>query len=227
MADQSENQKQGKSNWLAWNGAYTLFLSIFVLGGYGWLVSYVIWGLHGAYSVEGTRLLLVLTLTIAMFGFGGLLIFSALFPSKEGGPIQDRFRLAREIFLVFSGIFGTIIGFYFGTSDTENKGASLAIEVGYTDGQVTAAITGGAEPFIGIITKKGESGGEMMTANKRTLSYSATPCPPDATILVVDGRGRRADGSVKCPASGAGDAGPTNGADNSAANEANSVSPPG
>jgi hypothetical protein len=201
-----------------WTPGYTLVLSSLVALGYIGLVLYILWDLHGAYSVESTRLLLVLTLTIAMFGFGGLLIIRALFVDKEADKFQDRFRLAREIFLVFSGIFGTIIGFYFGTSDTEDKGASPAIEIAYTDGQVTAAVTGGAEPFIGIITKKDEAGGEMMTANKRTLTYSATPCPEAASLFIVDGRGRRAEGSVKCPAAGAGDTGGTNAADNSATN---------
>lgn len=181
-----------------WTPKYTLILSGIVALGYIGLVLYILWDLHGTYSVESTRLLLVLTLTIAMFGFGGLLIIRALFVEKEPDKFTDRFRLAREIFLVFSGIFGTIIGFYFGTSETEDKGASPAVEIAYTDGQVTAAVTGGAEPFIGIITKKDEAGGEMMTASQRTLTYSATPCPEGASVLVVDGRGRRAEGSVNC-----------------------------
>ncbi len=193
-----------------WNPRNTLILAIIVAIGYGLLVWYIIWGLHGAYSVEGTRLLLVLTLTIAIFGFGGLLIGSALF-AGEGDGFQNRFRLAREIFLVFSGIFGTIIGFYFGTSDDEDKGASPAVEVAYSDGQVTAAVTGGAEPFIGIIRKKGDPAGEVMTANKRTLTYTATPCPEDASVLVVDGRGRQAEGALKCgPPSGGGGGTATN-----------------
>ena len=192
---------------MKWNPRHTLFLASLIAVGYGLLVWYIIWGLNGAYSVEGTRLLLVLTLMIAIFSFGGLLIFGALFADKEDEKFQDRFRLAREIFLVFSGIFGTIIGFYFGTDETGDQGESPAVEIAYADGSVTAAVTGGAEPFIGIITRKDAPAGEVMTVNKRTLTYSATPCPEDASILVVDGRGRRAEGSVKCGGTGAGASG--------------------
>jgi hypothetical protein len=199
---------------MSWTPRYTLILSSIVALGYVGVILYFVSGLHGAYSVESTRLLLVLTLTIAMFGFGGLLIARALFAGEASDGFQNRFRLAREIFLVFSGIFGTIIGFYFGTSD-EDSTSSPAVEIAYSDGQVTAAVTGGAEPFIGILTKKDEAGGEMMTASKRTLTYSATPCPEDASVLVVDGRGRRAEGSVKCGSAPAGE-----GLGNSAANQA-------
>ncbi|HKX90866.1 MAG TPA: hypothetical protein VJM15_00360 [Sphingomicrobium sp.] len=182
-----------------WSPKYTLILSSLVAIGYGLLVWYIIWGLHGTYSVEGTRLLLVLTLTIAMFGFGGLLIARALFAGKDE-KFEERFRLGREIFLVFSGIFGTIIGFYFGTSDSEVPGANPAVEVAYAEGQVTAAVTDGTEPFIGILTRAGEAAGEMMTSNRRTLTFAATPCPEGASILVVDGRGRRSEATVTCEA---------------------------
>ena len=50
--------------------------------------------------------------------FGGALLFGALFSSEGGQELTDRFRHAREIFLVFSGIFGTVVGFYFGAGDT-------------------------------------------------------------------------------------------------------------
>jgi hypothetical protein len=204
----------------SWDPRYTLVLSIIVTAAYAAIVLTYFGSLKGTYTIESTRLLIVLTLIIAMLGFGGLLISRALF-SKEGTqPLQERFRLAREIFLVFSGIFGTIIGFYFGATD-EDKTAIPALEIGYANGQVTALVTGGAEPFLGIITPK-DGVGSAMTVDKRMLSYAAAPCPEDASIVVVDGRGHRAETTVECGKPGTNAGTETNAAEGNAA-EGNTV----
>lgn len=150
-------------------------------------------------SIESTRPLLVLTLIVSMLAFGGLLIMRALFVQEPFETFDRKFRLAREIFLVYSGIFGTIIGFYFGSSD-DHDAAAPAVEVAYRDGRVTAAISGGAEPFIGFFTPRGQSGGDLMTANDRVLTLAVTPpaCPEGGTVRIVDGRGRQAAGTVDC-----------------------------
>lgn len=74
-------------------------------------------GLGKLSTFEGTRPLLVIAAIISTIAFGGALLIGSLFSSE--GSFEDRFRHSREIFLVFSGIFGTVIGFYFGAGDSK------------------------------------------------------------------------------------------------------------
>ncbi|HEY0011348.1 MAG TPA: hypothetical protein VGB79_00680 [Allosphingosinicella sp.] len=153
-------------------------------------------------SDGSVRPLLVLTLIIAMLGFGGLLIVRALFAPESFDKLSERFRLAREIFLVFAGTFGTIVGFYFG-SETDNDAGDAAptVEVGHAEGRVTATVSGGHAPFMGIYTPKDAPAGSTMTVAGRTLTFAvAEECPTGAEVEVIDGRGRRVETAVTCPA---------------------------
>ena len=60
-------------------------------------------------SIEATRPILVFTLIVAMLGFGGLLIGRALFSDEPHDQFQNRFRHAREIFLVFAFVFVVLV----------------------------------------------------------------------------------------------------------------------
>ena len=156
----------------------------------------------GRYSgMSETRPIIVFTLIIAMLGFGGLLIVRGLFHDEEDQAFQNRFRHSREIFLVFSGIFGTIIGFYFGAADGEGPGTSEApaIEIAaLADRKIEVKVTGGQEPFLGFLELKDGVGGAALAANGRTLSteLAAEQCPAEASVTVVDGRGKRVEGSI-------------------------------
>lgn len=193
--------------------------SFLTLGGF-WMVMFVIalifgflfyyfWALDGDFtSPASIRPLLVLTLIVAMLGFGGLLMIRALFAPYAKEEIQERFRLGREVFLVFSGIFGTIIGFYFGAED-EVAGGAPTVEIAFAEGRVTAAVSEGTAPFLGIFTPRDQTGGRVMDADDRVLSLAIEggTCPDGATIAVVDSRGRRADGTVDCDEGDEGDEG--------------------
>ncbi|HEX8654495.1 MAG TPA: hypothetical protein VF693_04650 [Allosphingosinicella sp.] len=153
-------------------------------------------------SETSIRPLLVLTLIVAMLGFGGILIVRPLFAPVAVPQFTERFRLAREIFLVFAGTFGTIIGFYFGAEEDEESRRPPAVEVTYSAGRVTAAVTGGAAPFIGFYTPA-DGNGRVVQSTERALSFAVgATCPVGATVLVVDGAGRQADGTVDCTAPG-------------------------
>jgi len=150
--------------------------------------------------IEATRPILVFTLIIAMLGFGGALIFRALFTNETPSQFQDRFRLAREVFLVYSGIFGTIIGFYFGAASGEAaaKPPSLAIPSIQSDGLVTAKIEGGSSPFTGTIKLMGKDELSLVAAGDK-LSIQLTPdkdCPAGAKIMVKDSNSRAADRTI-------------------------------
>jgi hypothetical protein len=150
------------------------------------------------------RPLLVLTLIIAMLGFGGILIVRALFAPESFDKISERFRLAREIFLVFAGTFSTIVGFYFGSETNKDEdGGAPTVQLSYAGTNVVATIAEGTAPFIAIYTAAGAPGGNVVQSNDRALIFPAgATCPENATVLVVDGRGRQTTGTVTCPAPG-------------------------
>lgn len=94
-------------------------------------------------TIEGTRPLLVIAAIVSTIAFGGALLVGSLFSSE--GSFEDRFRHSREIFLVFSGIFGTVIGFYFGAGDS--KGPQLGVDATLEEATVVAYATGGTPPY--------------------------------------------------------------------------------
>ncbi|HEX8526313.1 hypothetical protein [Allosphingosinicella sp.] len=150
-------------------------------------------------SIEATRPILVFTLIVAMLGFGGLLIVRPLFSSGNPQDFEARFRSAREIFLVFAGIFGTIIGFYFGAADDDSAADVPAVEVSAAGGRkVNVAVEGGHAPYVATLTLAGNGGTFQMTGEGHNLSIEvpAAQCPADATVVLFDARGRRAEDKI-------------------------------
>lgn len=100
-------------------------------------------GLGKLSTFEGTRPLLVIAAIISTIAFGGALLIGSLFSSE--GTFEERFRHSREIFLVFAGIFGTVIGFYFGAGDS--KTSQIGIDAILEDATVVAYANGGTPPY--------------------------------------------------------------------------------
>jgi hypothetical protein len=177
------------------------------------------WGLGPQrYStIEATRPVLVFTLIVAMLGFGGLMIFRAFDKDID----KESFAHAREIFLVFAGIFGTIIGFYFGAADQESGTPPSLSEPTYDGGRISVEIAGGVAPFISLLTIESRpDDSQVRQGDLRALSFDVGHCPPDASITVVDGDGNRDQAEITCPA----EEPEATGADaNAVANTANAV----
>lgn len=184
-----------------WSWASIILVGIIVLGYFGGVFFYM-WGLGPDQysSIEGTRPILVFTLIVAMLSFGGLLIVRALFSNDSDERMQTRFRLAREVFLVFSGIFGTIIGFYFGAADDDAPSPPSLSAPAFADGRIGVAIEGGRAPFITMLTREGGPAGQVVQGDDRTVSFviDGGACPANAAITVVDGAGQRDEAEVTC-----------------------------
>jgi hypothetical protein len=156
------------------------------------------WGLGPQrYStIEATRPVLVFTLIVAMLGFGGLMIFRAFDKDVD----KESFAHAREIFLVFAGIFGTIIGFYFGAADQENGTPPSLSEPVYDAGRISVEVAGGVAPFISLLTIESRpDDSQVRQGELRALSFEVGQCPADASITVVDGDGNRDQAEITCP----------------------------
>jgi hypothetical protein len=140
VAQQRAQSKLGK----AWPIFGMVVLAIAFLALIGFLFFYIRdVGLNRLATIEGTRPLLVISAIVSTILFGGALLLGSLFSSE--GTYEDRFRHAREIFLVFSGIFGTVIGFYFGASDS--KGPQLNVSATLEDTTLVANVVGGTPPY--------------------------------------------------------------------------------
>jgi hypothetical protein len=152
--------------------------------------------------IEATRPVLVFTLIIAMLGFGGTLILRALFTQEPATDFEKRFRLAREVFLVYSGIFGTIIGFYFGAASGEAAAGQISLSAPFVreGGVVELSVEGGSPPFSGTIRLRGEDLDRSMVASNENLSIRLNPaqdCPAGALVKVTDGRGRATQRTIE------------------------------
>ncbi|HKR24414.1 MAG TPA: hypothetical protein VJS15_04085 [Allosphingosinicella sp.] len=158
-------------------------------------------------EVEATRAVLVFTLIVAMLAFGGLLIVRPLFSAEDPVKLQERFRLAREVFMVFAGIFGTIIGFYFGTAGLAAADPPALGTPSFVPGKVSVEVRGGRRPFFADIILSPPNGDRRpMTLEGNTLSVTVpgTACPAGARIEVKDSEHRIAEAQLSCPAAGAG-----------------------
>lgn len=63
-------------------------------------------------NIEAIRAVLAITIVVGVFMVSALLIL---------GGVQDGTKIMKEFSAVFSGIVGTIIGFYFGKDKPTNK----------------------------------------------------------------------------------------------------------
>lgn len=173
-----------------------IFLCFFSLWAYFWGI-----GAQRYTQIDATRPVLVFTLIIAMLGFGGTLIFQALYSSEAPDEATKRFRLAREIFLVYTGIFGTIIGFYFGAAsgETVTEPPTLAAPTIQSDGLVLVNVSKGSSPYSGSIRLVGETEDRTLAASGARLTVQLTPrqdCPAAARITARDKDARTAEITV-------------------------------
>lgn len=155
-------------------------------------------------SPAAIRPLIVITLILAMLGFGGVLILRPLFAPEPVDGLTERFRLSREIFLVFSGVFATVIGFYFGALDKPQPNGTV---------QTASASLIKGDPKVGddnIIHLETDEAGKPYTVTllqranaqipfeaenpektKFRLAFSAAvkECPSDLDVLIADAKG--------------------------------------
>ncbi|MBS0352438.1 MAG: hypothetical protein JSR83_00840 [Proteobacteria bacterium] len=146
-------------------------------------------------TIDGTRPILTMAAIIATLAYGGGLIFSALFSNE--GKFEERFRMAREIFLVFSGVFATIVGFHFGSQGSQTPSAEvlqLDVKSGEKPGDLELSVVGGEPPYT--VTTQGSNikpVPERKGQSPFRISFSALDATSPATITfsVVDKSGKK------------------------------------
>ena len=147
-------------------GVIGIIILLVAFGGVAYFMGAYIWkvDITELRTIEGARPILTITAVLATITFGGGLVFAALFSNE--GAFENRFRMAREIFLVFSGVFATVVGFHFGKPDPVKSEQSVNAEQSKQtpktpiaeisalekDGKLTLAVKGGTPPFKATIT---------------------------------------------------------------------------
>lgn len=99
------------------------------------------------------RQVIMFAMIMAMLIFGGVLIIRPLsFAGIVDDDVQQKFRMSREIFLIFSSIFATVVGFYFGGStissgSTGSTANTFGVKPAFEDGALAITILGGSPPY--------------------------------------------------------------------------------
>lgn len=160
-----------------------VIILIVAFGGVAWLmVAYIGASSFDALAtISGTRPLLTIASIIATLAFGGGLVFAALF--SDEATFESRFRMAREIFLVFSGVFATVVGFHFGSASGDSQSAAsqqiLESTIQEKNGKWTVTVKGGTPPY----TVDADIDGVSKTAKgKSPLEVDLTGIDPSKPI---------------------------------------------
>lgn len=140
-------------------------------------------------DVSAGRPILMLIVILTTVVFGGMMLNAALF----GAPSDDaaeRFQRGREVFLVFSGICATVVGFYFGSGTVNAPAAgppSLHASLA-ADGTITAMVMGGAPPHTVVLLKDGQRlpfAAAPGDSSRFTLAIHPTVCPAGGAYQVT------------------------------------------
>lgn len=151
--------------------------------------------IHRFTDVAFSRGVITFIITLATVAIAFVLVYSALYAGESS---DDRFRRAREVFTALMGILGTIVGFYFGSTDTGTGALSLAdLKV---DGSEVRTFASGTSPFSysvkvsdsTIATGSSEDGWIVYDLPSGTTARVVT-------IDVSDAAGRRMSRHVELP----------------------------
>ena len=148
-------------------------------------------------GVEFGRPVIMFGMILATLGLGGFLAANAMLGKREGDDLAERFQMSREIFLVFSGIFATVVGFYFGSSDSKSAVVASAVTVSTSigsDGTITALIAGGAAPYGASIVDRDGKKKVALAADKAdparfVLTKANGICPEGAQLEITGANG--------------------------------------
>jgi hypothetical protein len=84
-------------------------------------------------------------ITVATIGLAFVLVYAA-FNTAPDGKEDERFRRGREVFTVLMGVLGTIVGFYFGSTEKTSALPEIA-PIKLSDQELTTHIAGGLSPY--------------------------------------------------------------------------------
>jgi hypothetical protein len=166
--------------------AYTLLISVIGLPAVA-LVVVLILGVtgktpivHDLSNVDAARGLITFIFTMGTMFIALLLVLGALL----GEQPEETFTKGKEVLTVLIGVFGTILGFYFGTMGNGQKIDVAGIRI--FGNQITTHVTGGTSPYRYSITFSDQT---ILPITDRVskdgwITETPSPIPTTGTITV-------------------------------------------
>lgn len=135
-------------------------------------------------SVDLARGVITFIFAVGTIGIAIILAIGALF-----GKLAE-FEKAKEVLTLLIGVFGTILGFYFGSATTATGGGAQKLDVAeiqVVDKQIVTRVEGGTRPYRYSITGT-EKGFKPITdkVSKDGLIIQQIPAIPKTGSITVD-----------------------------------------
>jgi hypothetical protein len=138
-------------------------------------------------SVDYARGVITFIFAVGTMGIALLLTLGALL----GSHTLDVFAKAKEVLTVLIGVFGTILGFYFGTASGGAQKLDIA-EIRLTDKQLMTHVAGGTPPYRYSITSSEKDFTPVTDQISKdgwiVQPLSTIPKAGSITVDVLDGR---------------------------------------
>lgn len=143
-----------------------------------------------------TFLVAIVTVSIAL-----VLAIWVLVSSEKAEELKTRFSYAKDVLATLVGILGTVLGFYFGSSEKPMVEQLVLAEIQVKSGQFITDVSGGTAPYRYTITPS-EAGPKSATrVSQDGWIFEPVPASLKAgttvTIDVVDSRDRKASRTLK------------------------------
>jgi hypothetical protein len=168
-----------------------LIIGAVLLAGLVWILSQATGSSPLTDVATGRPILMLIVITTTVV-FGAMMLNAALYGQASDDAAQ-RFQRAREVFLVFSGICATVVGFYFGSATTAQAPSAVSLNASLgQDGIITATLAGGAPPYAVTLAQDGETVPFVAVkgdSSQFTLAVSKTVCPANGNYRVTGANG--------------------------------------
>jgi hypothetical protein len=142
-----------------------------------------------------TFLVALVTVSIAL-----IVAVWVLTSNAEGEELKTRFSYSKDVLATLVGILGTILGFYFGTSEKSTTEQLVLADAQFRSGQLIAHVTGGTAPYRYAVNV-GETDQKPSKVSKDGWIFEALPRGLEAgsqvNVDVLDSKDRKASRSTK------------------------------
>jgi hypothetical protein len=143
-----------------------------------------------------TFLVAIVTVSMAL-----VLVVWVIASNADTETVKSRFSYAKDVLATLVGILGTVLGFYFGSSEKPIAEQLVLAELQVRSGQLITHVSGGAAPYRYTVTP---STGDPKNATRLSqdgwifepVPVSLKPGTP-VTIEVVDSKDRKASQTLK------------------------------
>lgn len=148
-----------------------------------------------------SRGLITFLVAIATVSIALILSVWVIASGEEAETVKARFSLAKDVLATLVGILGTVLGFYFGSSDKTGAEQLALADIQFQSGQVITHISGGTPPYRYSLSFSEGKPTTTVHISKDGWIFEVLPSPAtpgmQVSIEVTDSRDRKLSKSVK------------------------------